>query len=339
MADQGIDIAVMQPATTTIPLDPQGGALDISVIVPVLDERDTLETLVTEIGTAFDGIPGTSYEVIFVDDGSSDDTWTVIENLSAAHPPVRGIRFRRNLGKAAALAAGVAQSTGATVITMDGDLQDDPKEIPAFLAELDAGADLVSGWKRDRKDPLSKRLPSKAYNRVTGIVTGVRLHDHNCGFKAARREVYEQVPLYGELHRYVPAMAHSLGYKVTEIPVNHRSRTFGRSKYGFERYFRGFLDLLTVLLLTKYGRRPAHLFGGTGVVVGFVGFVILTYLTGVWVFTDDAIGTRPLLMLGVLLEVLAVQLISLGILSELVLSRTENRAAPDMVVEQVGHVR
>ena len=333
----------MQPVITTSPRDPVVGPLnggrDISIIIPVLDERDTLETLVTEIEAAFEGIPDTTHEVVFVDDGSRDGTWTVVEHLSLRWPTVRGVRFRRNMGKAAALAAGVARSTGQTVITMDGDLQDDPKEIPAFLAGLAGGADLVSGWKRDRKDPLSKRLPSKAYNRVTGLVTGVHLHDHNCGFKAARREVYEQVPLYGELHRYVPAMAHSLGYKVAEIPVNHRARTFGRSKYGFERYFRGFLDLLTVLLLTKYGRRPAHLFGGSGVIAGLVGFLILAYLTGVWMFTDQAIGTRPLLMLGVLLEVLAVQLISLGILSELVLSRTENRAAPDMVIDQVGHVR
>ena len=333
----------MQPVITTTTLDPGvrplDGGCDVSIIVPVLDERDTLETLVSEIEAAFEGIADTAYEIVFVDDGSRDDTWCVVERLSVMRPTVRGIRFRRNLGKAAALSAGVARSSGRTVITMDGDLQDDPKEIPAFLAGLAGGADLVSGWKRDRKDPLSKRLPSKAYNRVTGLVTGVRLHDHNCGFKAARREVYEQVPLYGELHRYVPAMAHSLGYKVTEIPVNHRARTFGRSKYGIERYFRGFLDLLTVLLLTKYGRRPAHLFGGTGVIAGLVGFLVLAYLTGIWIFTDQPIGTRPLLLLGVLLEVLAVQLISLGILSELVLSRTENRAAPDMVIDRVGHVR
>lgn len=321
------------------PIDDGRPRSDLSIIVPVKDEQDTLATLTGEIETALSARPELSYEIVFVDDGSTDKSWAVIDELSATHPAVRGVQLRRNLGKAAALDAGVHRSVGDIVITMDGDLQDDPAEIPTFLDELAAGHDLVSGWKRDRKDPLSKRLPSKAYNFVTGAVTGVRLHDHNCGFKAARRAVYEQVPLYGELHRYVPVMAHSLGYRVTEIPVNHRARTFGRSKYGFERYFRGFIDLLTVLLLTKYGRRPAHLFGGTGVVLGLVGSVILAYLAGVWVFTDEPIGTRPLLALGVLLEMFALQLVSLGILSELVLSRTEPREAPDMVIDQVGHLR
>jgi len=321
------------------PIDDARPRSDLSIIVPVKDEQDTLATLTGEIEVALSARPELSYEIVFVDDGSTDKSWAVVDELSATHPAVRGVQLRRNLGKAAALEAGVHRSVGDIVITMDGDLQDDPAEIPKFLDELAAGHDLVSGWKRDRKDPLSKRLPSKAYNFVTGAVTGVRLHDHNCGFKAARRAVYEQVPLYGELHRYVPVMAHSLGYRVTEIPVNHRARTFGRSKYGFERYFRGFIDLLTVLLLTKYGRRPAHLFGGTGVVLGLFGSVILAYLAGVWVFTDQPIGTRPLLALGVLLEMFALQLVSLGILSELVLSRTEPREAPDMVIDQVGHVR
>jgi dolichol-phosphate mannosyltransferase len=309
---------------------------DLSIVIPVLDEQDTLATLVAEIEATLAPQPDLSYEVVIVDDGSRDASWSVIAGLAADRQEVRGVRLRRNLGKAAALKLGVSAAVGSTIVTMDGDLQDDPAEIPRFLSQLAGGYDLVCGWKQSRQDPLSKRLPSKLYNRATGALTGVRLHDHNCGFKAGRREVYEEIPLYGELHRYVPAMAHSLGYRVGEIPVHHRPRRHGRSKYGFERYVRGSLDLLTVLMLTRYGRRPAHLFGGLGAVFGIVGFVILAYLSGVWILTDEPIGTRPLLSLGVLLEVLAVQLISLGILSELLLSRTQDRTAPDLVVERVG---
>ena len=326
-----VDIAVSEAVS-----DMEDSGVDVSIVVPVLDEEETLAAVVDEVASAVSTQPELSYEVVFVDDGSRDKSWAVIRELAARWTPVRGVRLRRNLGKAAALEVGVAHSTGRVVVTMDADLQDDAAEIPRFLAELDDGYDLVSGWKQVRHDPLSKRLPSSVFNRVTGLVTGVRLHDHNCGFKAARREVYEQVPLYGELHRFVPAMAHSLGYRVGELPVNHRSRTHGRSKYGLERYVRGFLDLLTVVMLTRYGRRPGHLFGGLGVVFGVIGFVILAYLTGVWVFTDDAIGTRPLLSLGVLLEVLAVQLVSLGILSELVISRTRSKPSSDLVVEVAG---
>jgi dolichol-phosphate mannosyltransferase len=317
-------------------VEPRDGSVDVSIIVPVFDEAATLGSVADEVERAFTELPNLAYEVVFVDDGSRDSSWAVMRELATSRPPVRAVRLRRNRGKAAALEVGVAHSTGRVIVTMDADLQDDAAEIPRFIAELDAGYDLVSGWKQTRKDPLSKRLPSRVFNRITGIVTGVRLHDHNCGFKAARREVYEQVPLYGELHRFVPAMAHSLGYRIGEIPVNHRPRTHGRSKYGFERYVRGFLDLLTVVMLTRYGRRPGHLFGGLGIVVGIVGFAILSYLTGVWVFTDHAIGTRPLLMLGVLLEVLAVQLVSLGILSELVISRTRSGPSSDLVVEVAG---
>lgn len=296
-------------------------------------------TLVDEIGAGLSTLPELTYEVVFVDDGSTDDSWKTIEGLTLDHPQVRGVRLRRNMGKAAALKVGVESSVGATVVTMDADLQDDAAELPRFLAELDAGADLVSGWKRDRKDPIGKRLPSKVFNGITGMVTGVKLHDHNCGFKAARREVYEQVPLYGELHRYVPVTAVSLGYRIDEIPVNHRPRTHGKSKYGFERYVRGFIDLLTVLMLTRYGRRPGHLFGGVGIMFGLVGFLILSYLTGVWFFTDQAIGTRPLLFLGILLEVVAVQLLSLGVLSELVQSRTAEQPLIDPTIDRVGTPR
>lgn len=313
-----------------------GQPCDVSVVVPVLNEHATLETLTKEIELAFQPRPAVTFEVIFVDDGSTDGSWTAIDQMADTHSFVRGKRLRRNFGKAAALSVGTSTSHGQILVTMDADLQDDPAELPALLDALDEDVDLVTGWKRDRRDPMSKRLPSRLFNFVTGLATGVRLHDHNCGFKAARREVYEQIPLYGELHRYIPAMAHNLGYRVTEIPVNHRPRVHGSSKYGFERYVRGLLDLFTVLMLTRYGRRPGHLFGGLGVVLGVVGFIILLYLTGVWVFTDQGIGTRPLLSLGVLLEVLAIQLVSLGMLSELVLHRTPSRPPESLVTDHVG---
>lgn len=300
-------------------------SVDVSVLVPAKDEEASIATLVAEVAAAFAGLPDISHEVIFVDDGSNDRSWTVMQELARTNAEVRAIRLRRNFGKAAALATAVAEARGELVVTLDADLQDDPAEIPRMLAELDNGVDLVSGHKADRKDPLSKRLPSKLFNKVTGVITGLPLNDHNCGFKAARAEVYHRIPLYGELHRYIPALAHQLGYRVSELPVNHRPREHGKSKYGLERYVRGAIDLLTVVTLTKYGRRPAHLFGGLGLAFGLVGFLILLYLTGVWIFTSEPIGTRPMLNLGVLLMILGVQMISLGLIAEIVLHRTANR--------------
>lgn len=294
---------------------------DVSLLTPAKNESSSLPALYEEIERAMAGQDRT-WELLIVDDGSTDDSWRVIRDHAEADSRVRGIRMRRNFGKAAALAAGVEQARGRLLVTLDADLQDDPAEIPRLLAELDSGADLVSGHKAERKDPLGKRLPSKLFNWVTGVITGLRLSDHNCGLKAARTEIYRRVPLYGELHRYIPALAHQLGYRVRELPVRHRPRRHGRSKYGWERYLRGALDLLTVVALTRYGRRPAHLFGGLGVLAGVLGTLILLYLTGVWVFTPQSIGTRPLLTLGILLEICGVQMISLGLLAELVLHRT-----------------
>ncbi len=307
----------------------------VSVLIPVKDEEATLGTLVSEINAAFATMPDTGYEVIFVDDGSTDTSWQVMQELAAADPRVRAIRLRRNFGKAAALAAAVDEARGDRVVTMDADLQDDPAEVPRLLAELDAGADLVSGHKADRKDPLGKRIPSKFFNKMTGVITGLKLNDHNCGLKAARTEVYRRVPLYGELHRYIPALAHQSGYKVAELAVNHRAREHGKSKYGFERYVRGAIDLLTVMTITKYGRRPAHLFGGLGLASSMLGFLILAYLAVVKIFFGAGIGDRPLLMLGILLVILGVQLISIGLIAEIVLHRTANRReATDLISEQ-----
>ncbi|GAA4859253.1 glycosyltransferase family 2 protein [Saccharopolyspora rosea] len=303
--------------------------IEVSLLAPAKNESESLPRLFAEIREA---MAGRSWELVVVDDGSTDDSWRVIGEHAAADPRIRGIRLRRNFGKAAALAAGVAEVRGRLLVTLDADLQDDPAEIPRLLAELDAGADLVSGHKAERRDPLGKRLPSKVFNWVTGLITGLRLSDHNCGLKAARTEVYRRVPLYGELHRYIPALAHRLGYRVRELPVHHRARVHGRSHYGLERYARGALDLLTVVALTRYGRRPAHLFGGLGLLAGTIGTLILLYLTGVWLFTPESIGTRPLLTLGILLEIFAVQMVSLGLLAELVLHRTGRDADVTILV-------
>ncbi|WP_246842737.1 glycosyltransferase family 2 protein [Allokutzneria sp. NRRL B-24872] len=292
----------------------------LSVLVPAKDEQDTIAELVRQLHESLD--PGFDWEVVFVDDGSTDKSWRVMSELAEADERVRALRLRCNMGKAAALAVAIREARGELLVTMDADLQDDPAEVPRLVARLDDGTDLVSGHKKDRKDPLSKRLPSKFFNTITGSVTGLRLRDHNCGLKAGRREVFTTIPIHGELHRYVPALAHAMGFRVGEEAVHHRAREHGRSKYGFERYLRGALDLLTVVALTRYGRRPGHLFGGLGALSGLVGTLILLYLTGVWVFTDQSIGTRPLLTLGVLLEILAVQLVGLGLIAELVLART-----------------
>ena len=309
--------------------------VQVSVLIPVKDEEATLATLVSEIDAAFATLPETGYEVIFVDDGSTDTSWQVMTQLAADNPRVRALKLRRNFGKAAALAAAVDEARGERVVTMDADLQDDPAEVPRLLAELDDGADLVSGHKADRKDPLGKRIPSKFFNKMTGVITGLKLNDHNCGLKAAKTEVYRRVPLYGELHRYIPALAHQTGYKIRELAVNHRAREHGKSKYGFERYVRGAIDLLTVMTITKYGRRLAHLFGGIGLLSALIGFVTLAYLTVVKLFGGEAIGDRPLLMLGILLVILGVQLISIGLIAEIVLHRTANRReATDLIRER-----
>jgi glycosyltransferase involved in cell wall biosynthesis len=308
---------------------------DCSVIVPVYEERESLEILLGEIAAAF-GPLDLTYEIVAVDDGSRDGSWDELVRLTTVHPQLRAFRLRRNAGKSGALAAAVEHARGAVFITMDADLQDDPAEIPRFLETVDGKDRLVSGWKVKRLDPLSKRLPSKLFNAVTSAACGVKMHDHNCGFKAAPADLYRSIPLYGELHRYIPALANDLGYEVIEIPVNHRAREFGRSKFGLERYVRGLLDLITVLMITKYRRRPGHLLGGLGVALGSLGFAVLLYLTGVWMFTEQAIGTRPLLALGVLLVVVAIQLFSFGIIAELIVHRSELRDSPSLVVDRAG---
>lgn len=259
-----------------------------------------------------------------------------MQDLVLQHPgQVRALKLRRNFGKSIALAAGFKVAHGDVIFTMDADLQDDPKEIPRFLEALDGGLDLVSGWKRKRNDPLSKTLPSLLFNRATAWITGVKLHDFNCGFKAYRREVIEQLKLYGELHRYIPALANDAGFRIGEIEVEHHPRRFGVTKYGLERYVRGFLDLITILATTRYLQRPGHLFGGLGVGFGLLGVIILGYLSVIWLM-GESIGHRPLFFAGILLMVFSVQMISLGVIAELLIRLSTPRDVGDLVVADVS---
>jgi glycosyltransferase involved in cell wall biosynthesis len=297
----------------------------ISVVVPVYDEELTLAPLYDELTAALESL-GQAWEAVFVDDGSTDSSFAALTRLHAGHENVRVVRLRRNFGKAAALAAGFAHARGDVVITIDADLQDDAGEIPRLLAKLEEGFDLVSGWKTKRRDPLPRRLLSRLFNAATSRISGLRLHDLNCGLKAYRADVLHGLRLYGELHRFVPVLAHYRGFRVAELPVNHRPRRHGRSRYGPERYLRGFFDLLTVTFIGRYRHRPLHLFGGLGFLLAAMGFVVLVYLT-VLKASGEAIGHRPLLLLGVLLVVVGMQFFSLGLLGEMVTSQHEERAS------------
>ncbi|MFM2093084.1 MAG: Undecaprenyl-phosphate 4-deoxy-4-formamido-L-arabinose transferase [Planctomycetota bacterium] len=297
--------------------------MTLSAVIPVYNEQESLSQLHSELSEVANS-QRYELEVVFVDDGSTDQSWQRIVELSQADPRVRGIRFRRNFGKAAALQAGFRVATGEQIVTLDADLQDDPHEIPRFLAALDQGADVVSGWKKVRHDPLEKVLPSRAFNWLVSFMTGVRLHDHNCGFKCYRREVLDEVHLYGELHRFVPVLAAARGWVVSEIVVNHRARAFGKSKYGLRRYLKGFLDLLTVYFLTGFGRRPQHLLGTVGIISFLCGIGGLSYLGVYWVlaqcFPDwkwQPLHQRPAVIYSMGAMLFGGQLLSMGFLAEL----------------------
>ncbi len=292
-------------------------AIDLSVVIPVFNEESTLQVLYEKLIAVLPAITA-RFEIIFIDDGSTDNSADVLESIQRADPRVRVIQFRCNLGKSAGLSVGFSASRGDVVITMDADLQDEPAEIPALLEKLDEGYDLVSGWKYPRLDPFTKTWPSALFNRTTQLLTGLRVHDFNCGFKAYRRPVIEEIRIYGELHRYIPALAFWRGFKVGEVKVLHHPRQFGKSKYGLERLPRGFLDLLTVLFLNRYNRRPSHLFGWLGLVTALVGMAIIIYLSVLWLDGVRPIGTRPLLSFGVLFVFMGIQFISFGLLAELV---------------------
>ena len=291
--------------------------MNVSMVIPLFNEADSLPELHTRLASVLVAA-ASDFEIIFIDDGSSDSSLAVLAGLQHNDPKVKVISFRRNYGKAAALCVGFAEATGEVVFTMDADLQDDPKEIPRFIEKLNEGYDLVSGWKKKRHDPLGKRLPSKLFNWATSWLVGLKLHDYNCGFKAYRNEVVKEVAVYGEMHRYIPALAHVKGFRVTEITVEHHARQHGKSKYGLERLTRGFLDLLTVVFMGKYKTRPLHLFGGIGLLVFSAGCVIDGYILSLWVRFGNIQNRAPLLMLGVLLTILGIQFISTGLLAEMI---------------------
>ena len=294
----------------------------ITFVVPVYNEEKSLEILYDKI---LENMPDEyETEIIFVNDGSTDQSATVIKEIIAKDKRVHLISFRKNFGKAMALESGFRNAHGTIVITMDADLQDDPVEIPNFIAKIDEGYDLVSGWKEKRQDPLEKRLPSKLFNKVTAKLSGVQLHDFNCGYKAYRKEVIDAIDVYGELHRYIPVLAHRKGFRIAEISVHHNKRQFGKSKYGFERYLRGLFDSLTVAFLGKYYDRPMHLFGRGGLLCGLAGGIICIYLL-VLKLMGNAIGGRPLLVLGVLLLVLGVQMFSTGFIGDMIVDATYRR--------------
>ncbi len=298
----------------------------LSIIVPVFNEVESLRELHRQVFSVCDEHK-IEAELIFIDDGSRDGSWKEILALSAENDRVSGIRFRRNFGKAAALTAGMRAARGEFIMMMDADLQDDPAEIPQFLAKRDEGFDVVNGWKQRRLDPWHKVYPSKVFNWMVSSLTGLRLHDHNCGIKLFHSSVRDEIRLYGEMHRFIAVLAHARGFRVAEVPVHHRSRQFGYSKYGVRRFLRGFLDLLTVKFLTAFGQRPLHMLGGLGLLAFGLGMAGLTYLGVLWGLMNMAhivepapIGGRPLLLYSVALLLLGAQGLSLGLIAEMLVA-------------------
>jgi glycosyltransferase involved in cell wall biosynthesis len=297
----------------------------ISVVIPVFNEADSLKELLDNLISVAES-NRYQMEVYIVDDGSEDSTWGVICDLAKQNPCIHGIRLRRNFGKASALAAGFNAATGNVVIQMDGDLQDDPAEIPNLLRVLNEGADVVNGWKRKRKDPWHKTFPSRIFNWMLSGVSGLRLHDHNCGLKCFRDEALKQIPLYGERHRFIPILAHAKGFRVSELKVHHHSRRHGKSKYGAQRFVKGTLDLLTMTFLTGFTQTPFHLFGGIGLLAFIFGASGLGYLAICWSLAQQGvegygpIGHRPLLIYSAAALVLGVQMLGIGFLAELMIS-------------------
>ena len=291
----------------------------VSVVIPLLNEEESLPELSRLLESVLERIARNKYEVIFIDDGSTDGSYNVIKDIHSKNPRFKAVRFRTNHGKSAALAVGFEEATGDFVITMDADLQDDPKEIPALIAKLEEGYDLVSGWKRKRYDPWHKTVPSKLFNAVTSKMSGLKLHDFNCGLKAYRRDVVKTVQVYGEMHRYIPALAHWEGFRVTELPVQHKARQFGVSKFGMSRFLKGYLDLLTVLFTTRYIKRPLHFFGAVGSLFALIGFATDLYVViQKWIWQVNFRDKQPLLLFGIAMIIVGVQLISIGLVGELI---------------------
>lgn len=307
---------------------------EISIVVPALNERESLPHLHKELTDVLQSI-GKRYEIIIVDDGSSDGSVEIVRDIVKGDDAVVLVELRRQFGKSTALQAGFRVSRGEVVITLDADLQDDPKEIPRFLELLDDDYDLVSGWKEDRKDPLAKTIPSKFFNFVTSKMSGLKLRDFNCGFKAYRREVIEDLNIYGELYRYIPVVVHAKGFRVGEIAVSHRARQYGESKYGLERFVRGPLDLFTIMFLISFQKRPLHLFGPVGAVVGSIGLLLNAYLAVLWL-QGEGIGDRPLLMLGTLMIIVGIQILVFGLLGEMIAAASYRSSDVEKLIRRIN---
>lgn len=309
--------------------------MKLSFVIPVLNEEQSLDILYHEI---IENSPYSDNEIIFIDDGSNDSSFDIMKNLAKKDDNIKVIKFRRNFGKAAALNVGFALATGDIIFTMDADLQDNPVEIKNFINKINEGYDLVSGWKAKRHDPISKRLPSKLFNAVTKAAFKVKLHDYNCGFKAYKNCVVKEIDVYGEMHRYIPALAAAKGFKIAEIPVNHRARKYGKSKYGLKRYTRGFWDLLTVKLVTAFNRSPLYFFGAIGGFFAFAGFAISLYLTVLKLFYSHSLSNRPLLFLGITLLLTGFQFFAVGLIGELLVNQTRksNKHKNISISETIG---
>ncbi len=294
-----------------------GRHYELSVVIPLYNEEESLNELARQLKSALTPL-GVSFEVLFVDDGSTDRSFDRLKEIHHHDQRFRIIRFRRNYGKSAALSVGFQHARGAHIVTLDADLQDDPSEIPKVLEMLRSGYDLVSGWKKKRHDPISKTIPSRLFNFVVAKLTGIRIHDFNCGLKGYRREVTRDIRVYGELHRYIPVLAHWAGYRIGEVVVQHHPRKQGTTKFGLGRFWKGLLDFLTVLFTTRFFRRPLHLFGLWGLIAFIAGFVIDAYLSVLWLLNLTALSNRPLFIVGFVLIIVGIQFISIGLIGEMI---------------------
>jgi len=290
--------------------------MDLSVVIPLYNEEASLPELNKQIVAVLKQT-SLSYEICYIDDGSTDTSLQILKDLRRENNHIKILSFRKNYGKSAALSEGFKLAAGDIIITMDADLQDDPVEVPRLIEKINSGFDLVSGWKKKRYDPLNKTIPSKLFNYITSHLTGIKIHDFNCGLKAYRQDVIKEIPVYGTLHRYLPVLAHWKGFAVGELVVNHHPRRYGVTKYGLRRFFDGFFDLFTVLFLTRYRQRPLHLFGFLGLASFTSGFIISIYLSILW-FMGQGIGNRPLLFLAVLLMIVGMQSFSIGLIGEMI---------------------
>ena len=303
----------------------------LSIVIPVYNEKENIKDLYNEISPVLLNMNMGS-EIIFVDDGSSDGSLELLTDLFEKHEDIKVVSFRRNFGKASALMAGFKETSGEIIVTMDGDLQDDPKEIPRFIEEIKKGLDLVSGWKFKRNDPVTKTIPSKFANMVISLFTRIKLHDLNCGFKAYRRDLVDELNIYGELHRFIPVLAAQRGFRIGEIKINHRPRTRGKSKYGVDRLIKGFIDFMTVLFITNFMQRPSHLFATTGIIFTAGGIAINAYITYLRISTGNIQNRFPLLMLGILLMTLGFQFVFTGLLAEMI-AKSYSKSEPDYSIK------